>query len=247
MRNMRNLMISVVMILCLISSIFVNADNSNIGDKENIKDDLQKLLKKYDCRLLSEEEVKELGFDKATFKDMDKSLDLAGLEKLIIARQADNKAISDAASNSTKTKSRKITEQNGLTTESQSVITSTIRQTITEDFYEDRTYASDNSMEVRIQVAATYTQDVIQLPGEPDEITNKNFISWSQGEVIQTGGEPEHRLTSSYSGVTKYNNTTLKQTYGFTFDNYVGTEVGGVPVYIFVGTTPVNGYLYHGI
>lgn len=77
MRNIRNLMISTVMILCLISSMFVYADNSNISDKEYIKGDLYKLLEKYDCRLLSEEEVKELGFDKATFKDMDKSLEKA--------------------------------------------------------------------------------------------------------------------------------------------------------------------------
>lgn len=123
----------------------------------------------------------------------------------------------------------------------------TVQQTITKTLYKNGSFYTSNPLQVRYEVSATYTQDYTTLPGEPPKITNKNLTSWSQGDVIQTGGYPYRRLTSYYSGVSKYNNTTLRQTGGLTCDNYQGVTVGGYEVYIFLGTSSGSFSLYHTI
>lgn len=243
MKKLLSLLLVFTLVFSMSTSVLVAADTPK-DDKVKLKSDIEKLLAKYNSRILSEEEIKELGFDKTKFKEMEQSIDLVELEKLIIARQAEMKDVTYADySEILEEISPSLAAPNSLA----SVSSYTYQQTITKTFYKTGSFYSSNPLGVRYQVSATYTQDVTVLPGAPNKISNKNFTSWSQGEVVQTDGSPYHRVSSYYSGVSKYSNTALHHTGGFTSDNYIGVDVDGFEVLIFTGTSSATFSVYHTI
>lgn len=247
--KLRKIIAFLLIIVSLMSTIAFASTNSEINKKEKVMNEVQRILKKYDCRLLSEKQIKELGFEKDKFKEMDNSITIADLEKFIVAQLSDiNKVTSDE---SMELIANGKAESSNLSISNQDIQSSlafgTVTETISKTFSRSGSYYTSNPLQVTYQVSATYTQDVTSLPGEGKVYSNKNFTSWSQGNVIQTGGYPYRRLTSYTSSVSKYSNTSLCQTGTVTCDNYTGITIGGYEVYIFLSTSNGSFTTYHSI
>lgn len=235
--------ISILIIFLLIfMNTFLSAASSEIEkkNKENITiDQFFQLLEKYDMRVLTNEEVTELGLvvDKkkekldlnysyeemdAILKNLKESLNNPPINNTILEKELVEIPYSEYFSSG-------VSSTNGSGSR-------TVESSITSD-----TGLTDFTL--RFTVAIAYTYNWENLPGEPYREFNHNITSYSQGSVTEVTQGGYTRMTSSSSSAIKESSTTIRQYYEVTYDQYIPISY----FWIKVGSGNLNGRILHRI
>lgn len=237
------------------STVHQQEDNSAKAKEEAFNE----LFKKYNVKVLNEDEVKSLNLNELNTTVLDSSVSVDELEQIIIQNQdvqpivEENEVTIHVNQDIKNTKDTKNNLESTLRNfKSSSSRTIDEIRTVTKTY--SRTSKPVGNTPVKASAAGTYQYRYVKFPIGPPEISNKHFISCDDGHISMEADismSPfTYKIDSIQSSRCKIlTPTRLQHSYKYSIGYYMGVGIPNTKFtkWVQISSTPVSGDTYYNL